>query len=61
MNPGRLFFASCLALVTTSMVFSIRADILDALAADFQLTKEQVGWAISPAFWGFTISIQIGG
>ena len=61
MNPGRLFFASCLALVTTSMVFSIRADILDALAADFQLTKEQVGWAISPAFWGFTISILIGG
>ncbi len=61
MNPGRLFFASCLALVTTSMVFSIRADILDALAADFQLTKEQVGWALSPAFWGFTISILIGG
>ena len=61
MNPGRLFAASCLALVTTSMVFSIRADIIDALAADFQLTKDQVGWALSPAFWGFTVSILIGG
>ena len=61
MNSGRLFAASCLALVTTSMVFSIRADIIDALATDFQLTKDQVGWALSPAFWGFTVSILIGG
>ncbi len=61
MHPGRLFFASCLALVTTSMVFSIRADILDALGADFQLDKTQVGVVLSPAFWGFTLSIVIGG
>jgi MFS family permease len=61
MNSGRLFAASCLALVTTSMVFSIRADIIDALATDFQLTKDQIGWALSPAFWGFTVSILIGG
>lgn len=61
MNPGRLFFASCLALVTTSMVFSIRGDILDALAADFQLSKQQIGLVLSPAFWGFTVSILIGG
>lgn len=61
MHPGRLFFASCLALVTTSMVFSIRADILDALGADFQLDKTQIGVVLSPAFWGFTLSIVIGG
>jgi MFS family permease len=61
MHPGRLFFASCLALVTTSMVFSIRGDILDALSADFQLTKQQTGLVLSPAFWGFTVSILIGG
>ena len=61
MHPGRLFFCSCLALVTTSMVFSIRADILDALGGDFQLDKEQVGVVLSPAFWGFTLSILIGG
>lgn len=61
MNPGRLFLASCLALVTTSMVFSIRGDILDALGVDFKLNKEQIGLILSPAFWGFTVSILIGG
>lgn len=61
MNPGRLFLASCVALVTTSMVFSIRGDILDALGADFHLNKQQIGLILSPAFWGFTVSILIGG
>ncbi|MBI3697022.1 MAG: MFS transporter, partial [Acidobacteria bacterium] len=61
MNPRRLFLASCVALVTTSMVFSIRGDILDALGADFHLTKQQIGVVLSPAFWGFTLSILIGG
>lgn len=61
MHPGRLFLASCVALVTTSMVFSIRGDILDALGADFHLTKQQIGLILSPAFWGFTVSILIGG
>ncbi|HUQ91126.1 MAG TPA: MFS transporter [Bryobacteraceae bacterium] len=61
MNPGRLFLASCLAIVTTSMVFSIRGDILDALSADFHLNKAQTGLILSPAFWGFTLSILIGG
>ena len=61
MNRGRLFAASCVALVTTSMVFSIRADILDALGADFHLTKQETGVLLSPAFLGFTLSILIGG
>jgi MFS family permease len=61
MHKERLFAASCVAIVTTSMVFSIRGDIMDALGADFKLTKEQVGLVLSPAFWGFTLSILIGG
>lgn len=61
MNRNRLFLASCVALVTTSMVFSIRGDVLDALGIDFQLTKEQLGQLLSPAFLGFTVSILIGG
>lgn len=61
MNRNRLFLASCVALVTTSMVFSIRGDVLDALGTDFQLTKEQLGQLLSPAFLGFTVSILIGG
>jgi len=61
MNTRRLFVASCLALLTTSMVFSIRGDIVDALTVDFHITKEQMGAILSPAFWGFTLSIIIGG
>jgi fucose permease len=61
MNTRRLFVASCLALVTTSMVFSIRGDIQQALTTDFHLTNEQMGAILSPAFWGFTLSIIIGG
>ncbi len=61
MNRNRLFTASCVALVTTSMVFSIRGDVLDALGNDFNLTNEQIGQILSPAFWGFTVSILIGG
>ena len=36
MNTRRLFVASCLALLTTSMVFSIRGDIVDALTLSAQ-------------------------
>ena len=61
MNRNRLFVASCIALVTTSMFFSIRGDAADALGTDFQLTKEQLGFIFQPAFYGFTISILIGG
>ena len=61
MNRNRLFVASCIALVTTSMFFSIRGDAADALGADFQLTKEQIGFIFQPAFYGFTLSILIGG
>ena len=57
----RLFLASCVALITTAMVFSIRTDILDMLGADFHLTKRQTGELLSPAFLGFTLSIFIGG
>lgn len=61
MNPGKLFAASCVALITTSMVFSIRGDIADALRADFHINAEQLGFAFMPAFWGFTLSAIFGG
>ena len=61
MNPRKLFVASCISLVTTSMVFSIRGDVVDALSADFHITKDQMGDILSPAFWGFTLSIIFGG
>src|SRR5258708_32169578 len=61
MNTRRLFVASCLALLTTSMVFSIRGDIVDALCVDFHITKLQMGEILSPAFWGFALSIIVAG
>ena len=43
MRARRLFLASCLALIATSMAFSIRADIIPALKTDFGLTDTQMG------------------
>lgn len=60
--PGKLFAASCFALVVSAVAFGIRADIADALALHFNTTKEAVGWfGMGGAFWGFAISIFIGG
>lgn len=61
MNKSRLFVASCVSLLTTSMVFSIRGDIEGAMSSAFHLTKEQMGSIWSPAFWAFTIAIFISG
>jgi len=60
-NRHSLFVASCISLITTSMVFAIRGDIEPALSAAFHLTKEQMGAIWSPAFWAFTIAIFICG
>jgi MFS family permease len=61
MNKQKLFVTSCISLLTTSMVFSIRGDIEGAMSATFHLTKEQMGAIWSPAFWAFTIAIFISG
>ena len=56
-----LFVASCLALMTTAMVFSIRAAILDDLGAHFHVNKQLVGIFAGRAFLGFATAILIGG
>jgi MFS family permease len=56
-----LFRASCVAIVATAMSFGVRADIMDALAGQFHLTNEQTGWIAGAAFWGFTVSMLMGG
>lgn len=60
-NRGRLFVASCVALIVTAMSFAIRGDIMGALEAEFSLDKEQLGTIASTAFWGFTLAMVIGG
>lgn len=65
-NKFRLFVGSCLALLVTSLTFAMRAKIEGVFAAPiadggFGLTKAEVGWAFSPAFWGFTAAMIVGG
>lgn len=57
----RLFIASCIALIATAMTFAIRGDSMDPWSRQFSLSKEEVGWIVGTAFWGFTLSIFIGG
>jgi MFS family permease len=61
MSQRRLFIASCVALVATAMTFAIRGDIMSDFERDFGLTKTDVGWIAGAAFWGFGVSILMGG
>lgn len=58
---GQLFWASCLALLVTSLSFGIRAGILNKLGTDFQLSASQLGVISATAFWGFPLAVIIGG
>ncbi len=65
-NQGRLFLGSCLALLVTSLTFAMRAKIEEVFGpvtegGIFGLSKETIGWAFAPAFWGFTIAMVAGG
>jgi MFS family permease len=61
MNRERLFLASCLALIVTAMSFSIRGDIAADFETVFALDKVQLGHILGAAFWGFGLSILVGG
>jgi MFS family permease len=61
MNQRRLFIASCVALVATAMTFAIRGDIMSDFEREFGLSKTDVGWIAGAAFWGFGLSILLGG
>lgn len=60
-HRNKLFVASCLALLVTSLSFGIRAGILNQLGTDFQLTASQLGAITATAFWGFPLAVVIGG
>ena len=61
MNKDRLFTASCISLIATAMSFAIRGDIMGELQQLFQLNDTQLGWIGGAAFWGFGLSILLGG
>lgn len=60
-NANRLFIASCLALLVTSLTFALRASIGGVFTGEYAVSSEDVGWAFGSAFWGFTIATYIGG
>jgi MFS family permease len=61
MNKERLFTASCMSLIATAMSFAIRGDIMGELQQLFHLNDTQLGWIGGAAFWGFGLSILLGG
>jgi MFS family permease len=60
-QTNKLFWASCLALLVTSLSFGIRAGMMNQLGIDFQLSATQLGTITATAFWGFPLAIVIGG
>jgi MFS family permease len=60
-KKDQLFLASRIALIVTAMTFAFRAALEGVWSTEFNLTKEQVGWIFSPAFWGFTLAMIFGG
>lgn len=60
-DRSRLFWASCLALLVTSLSFGIRAGILNELGTTFQLSASELGVITATAFWGFPLAVIIGG
>ncbi len=60
-NRKQLFLASRIALIVTSMTFIFRSSLVEVWSTEFVLTKEQLGWIFSPAFWGFTLAMIFGG
>ncbi len=60
-NRNQLFLASRIALIVTAMTFAFRTSLEGVWGQEFNLTKEQVGWIFSPAFWGFTLAMIFGG
>jgi MFS family permease len=60
-NKDKLFYGSCFALITTALSFSIRAGILPQLGEELSLSAQQLGYINSMWFFGFPISMVIGG
>ncbi len=60
-NSKKLFYGSCFALITTALSFSIRAGILPQLGEQLSLSAEELGRINSMWFFGFPISMVVGG
>lgn len=43
------------------MTFAVRGDILGTWGTEFSLNNQNIGWITGMAFWGFALSVIIGG
>lgn len=60
-HPDRLFIASCMSLVSTSVAFSAITSVMTDFKEVFSLTGIQAGVIGGVTLWGFTITIFIFG
>ena len=60
-DQKKIFFASKVALVATAMTFAIRANLLTPIGKEFNISLVQMGIVSGTAFWGFTLSMIVGG
>ncbi len=60
-NPNRLFWGSCLSLISTSVAFGVVTGSMGQFKDAFALTNQEAGWVGGAALWGFTVSIFIFG
>jgi putative MFS transporter len=60
-NNLRLFYGSCLALITTAFSFSIRAGVLPQIGAEYGISAQELGFINTMWFIGFPITMVIGG
>lgn len=55
----KIFWACFIALVATSFVFGVRANVIGELAAKFDLSEAQKGTILGVGLWPFAISIVV--
>ncbi|MES2773182.1 MAG: MFS transporter [Bacteroidota bacterium] len=60
-QKDKLFIASCLALLVTSLSFGIRAGMLGTWEKQFGLSEAEIATIAATAFWGFPLAVIIGG
>lgn len=60
-NSKKLFYGSCFALITTAFSFAFRASILPALGTELGIGETELGFVNMMWFWGFPISMIVGG
>ena len=60
-NSSKLFYASKIALIATAMTFAVRANLISDIGNEFSISNKDMGIVFGTAFWGFTLSIIIGG